>query len=393
MSLQTSRYESQNIVNTFNLFLDSENSSVIGHGHSKGDDVHVHLEGNSIEAMDGEIIRLSLTNFTMFNNLYHIDNTNNRIRLRTASSANSHTNDQIIRLTRQNHKDFQSIVNDFATVLGNALVAEAVSSGATTVTQFTVTNVAPTATAINANDPRLMEFTLTAKNASNVTVNHNLKTDGTGVIIQCERLAGESYQILGANRLDDTSTTFQSLDITVDAQTVTVKGYYPMQRMSDPYVYVRCENVSNGLEMGVLDSAKGVPNADVINSNILGKVFRDVEFISYHSQTGDEYFINLQQRRLSHLHLFLTDSKGRRLGRLTGDTSNSAAGREGTDPGSFASDNQATTGNLYFTAVVKVDVIRVRTPQGLQSAPPGFPQPAREAQSVLTWPDYGTPKH
>ena len=76
MSLQTSRYESQNIVNTFNLFLDSENSSAIGHGHSKGDDVHVHLEGNNIEAMDGEIIRLSLTNFTMFNNLYHIDNTN-----------------------------------------------------------------------------------------------------------------------------------------------------------------------------------------------------------------------------------------------------------------------------------------------------------------------------
>lgn len=238
-----------------------------------------------------------------------------------------------------------------------------------------------------------MEFVLTAKNSGGTNVNHSLNTDGTGVIIQCERSAGESYQILGGNRLDESSTTFQSFEVTVTAQTVTVKGFFPMQRMSDPYVYVRCENVSNGLEMGVLDSAKGVPNADVINSNILGKVFRDVEFISYHSQTGDEYFINLQQRRLSHLHLFLTDSKGRRLGRLTGDTSNTAAGRAGSAEDSFASDNQATTGNLYFTAVVKVDVIRVRTPQGLQSAPPGFPQPAREAQSVLTWPAYGTPKH
>ena len=393
MSLQTSRYESQSIVNTFNLFLDSENSSAIGHGHSKGDDVHVHLEGNSVEAMDGEIIRLSLTNFTMFNNLYHIDNTNNRIRLRTSGSG-SHSNDQIIRLTRKNYKTYNDIVDDFAAVLGTALVAEAVSSGATTVTQFAASGVKPTGSAVNVTGDRIMEFVLTAKNSGGTSVNHNLTQAGNdGCIIQCERSAGESYQILGGKRLDETSTSFQSFDVTVAAQTITVKGFFPMQRMSDPYVYVRCENVSNGLEMGVLDSAKGIPNSDVINSNILGKVFRDVEFISYHSQTGDEYFINLQQRRLSHLHLFLTDSKGRRLGRLTGDTSNTAAGREGTDPGSFASDDQAKTGNLYFTAVVKVDVIRVRTPQGLQSAPPGFPQPAREAQSVLTWPAYGTPKH
>ena len=63
-----------------------------------------------------------------------------------------------------------------------------------------------------------------------------------------------------------------------------------MQRMSDPYIYVRCENVSNGLEMSVLDSAVGASGPDVINSNILAKVFRDVEFISYHTQTGDDYF-------------------------------------------------------------------------------------------------------
>lgn len=393
MSLQTSRYESQNIVNTFNLFLDSENSSAIGHGHSKGDDVHVHLEGNSIEAMDGEIIRLSLTNFTMFNNLYHIDNTNNRVRLRTNPTSGPGA-DHALRLTRKNYKTFNDIVDNFATVLGAQLTIDAVSYGASTVTQFAVSGVKPPGNAVNVTGDRIMEFVLTAKNSSNVSVNHNLKQTGNeGVILQCERADGESYQILGGNRLDESSTTFQSFEVTVAAQTVTVKGFFPMQRMSDPYVYVRCENVSNGLEMGVLDSAKGVPNSDVINSNILGKVFRDVEFISYHSQTGDEYFINLQQRRLSHLHLFLTDSKGRRLGRVTADSSNSAAGREGATAGSFASDNQATTGNLYFTAVVKVDVIRVRTPQGLQSAPPGFPQPAREAQSVLTWSDYGAPKH
>jgi hypothetical protein len=392
MSLASSRYESQQIVNTFNLFVDSEQSSVYGHGHSTGDDVHIHMEGNSVEAQDGEIIRLTLTNFTMFNNLYHIDNTNRRIRLRT-NGAGSHSNDQIIRLTRQNHKDFNSIATDFATILGTALVAEAVSSGASTVTQFTSSGLKPTATAINANDPRLMEFTLTAKNSGGTAVNHNLNTGGDGVILQCEGSGGESYQVLGGIRLDETSTSAQSFIVTVTAQTVVVKGHFPMQRMSDPYIYMRCENVSNGLEMSVLDSAIGATGPDVINSNILAKVFRDVEFISYHTQTGDDYFMNLQQRRLSHLHLFLTDSKGRRLGRLPGSTSGTAAGREDTAPDSFTSDVQNTDGNLYFTAVLKVEVIRVRNPTHLDTVPPAFPQPAREAQSVVTWPDYGRPRH
>lgn len=393
MSLQTSRYESQSVVNTFNLFIDSENSSAIGHGHSKGDDVHIHMEGNSVEALDGEIIRLSLTNFTMFNNLYNIDNTNNRIRLRTKGSGDYSDND-IIRLGRKNYKTLNEIADEFASVLGTALVTAAVGAGASTVTQFVPTGtVLPSQTAMGNTGERHFEFVLTAKNSSNAATNHNLNTDGTGVIIQCERTDGESYQILGGKRLDETSTTFQSFDVTVATQTVTVKGFFPMQRMSDPYVYVRCENVSNGLEMGVLDSAKGAPGPDVINSNILGKVFRDVEFISYHSQTGDEYFINLQQRRLSNLRLFLTDSKGRRLGRLPGSSSNTAAGRIGSTVGSFASDDQSLTGNLYFTAVVKIEVIKTRNPTSLQSTPPPFPQPARESQSVVIWPDYGRPKH
>ena len=388
MSLSTSRYESQNIVNSFNLFIDSEKSSVVGHGHSKGDDVHIHMEGNSVEAMDGEIIRLSLVNFTMFNNLYHIDSTNRRVRVRTSGTGGG-SDDSIVRLTRKNHKDFKTVVDDFAAVLGLHLKEQAVAYGATSVHKFDPSSVKPSESAINASNDRLLEFTLTAKDSSDSSVDHNLDT----VVIQCQREFGDSYTILGGEGLDGDSTSFQSFEITKTNQTVTVKGYFPMQRMSDPYVYIRCENVSNGLEMSVLDSAKGVSSADVINSNILGKVFRDVEFIQYHAQSGDEYFLNLQQRRLSHIHLFLTDSKGRRLGRLSGDTSGTAAGRPDSDDTHFKKDTQSTQGNLFFTACLKIEIIRVRTPQRLDTKPPPFPNPAREAQSVLTWQDYGRPKH
>lgn len=394
MSLQTSRYESQNIVNSLNLFIDSERSSIVGHGQSVGDDVHIHMEGNSVEAMDGEIIRLSLVNFTMFNNLYHIDASNRRVRLRT--NVSSLSGDTFVSLTRQNHKDYKSIVQDFAAVLGEALVLRANDNGATGVVRFELddSSVKPSQQAINASNDRLLEFTITAKDGtgdSASSIDHNL----TRVLIQCQREYGDSYVILGGEGIDGDSPTANSFDVNVATQTVTVKGYFPMQRMSDPYVYIRCENVSNGLEMSVLGSHLGVPSADVINSNILGKVFRDVEFIQYHAQSGDEYFLNLQQRRLSHIRLFLTDSKGRRLGRLTGDAGGTAAGRQEVigQRHKFEKETQSTKGNLFFTACLKIEIIRVRNPQRLETVPPPFPKPAREAQSVVTWQDYGRPKH
>ena len=389
MSISTSRYDAQTVVNAFNLFIDSERSTVYGHHHSTGDDVHVHLGGNSIETQDGEVIRLSLTNFTMFNVLYHVDNTNRRIRLRTSSTTGLVSGDVTIRLTIQNHNDFKSVVTDFAQVLGAALVTQAVAAQATTVAQFEASAIEPVAESVNASDTRLMQVTLTAKDLAGAVVAHNLG----GVKLQCEGNAGESYQLLGGKRIDTASASAQSFVVAITATTVTVKGLFPMQRMSDPYVYVRCENASNGLEMSVLDSGVGASGSDVLNSNILGKVFRDVEFISYQSHTGNDYFVNLQQRRLSHLHLFLTDSKGRKLGRLPPNgISGTAAGRESA-PDVFESDDQNTLGNLYFTAVVKVEVIRVKTPSHLDTTPPPPLKPAREAQGVVVWPDYGRPKH
>lgn len=391
MSIQTSRYESQNIVNAFNLFIDSEKSSVVGHGHSTGDDVNIHMEGNSLEAEDGEIIRLSLTSFTMFNNLYHVDNTNRQVRVRTFDTA-SGSNDNVIRLPRKNHHDMKTIATDFSLVLAAQLAADSSTLGST-VASFTVSALQPSSTAINATSDRLLSFTLTAKDSGGTTVNHLFNTAG-GVIVQCLENAGESYQLLGGLRVDSSSLLTNSFSITVTAQTVVVNGFFPMQRMTDPYVYIRCENVSNGLEMSVLDSGVGASSPDVINSNILAKVYRDHEFITYHTQSGMDYFLNLQQRRLSHLRLFLTDSKGRRLGRLPGETGGTTAGLgPSASSDAFSSIEQNTQGNLYFTAVVKLEVVRVRNPSHLDTTPPSVPMPAREAQSVVTWPDYGRPRY
>jgi hypothetical protein len=384
MSLTTSRYEGQDIVNSFNLFIDSEKSNLVGHKTSKGDDVHIHLEGQTIEANDGEMIRLSLLNFTMFNNTSMININNSRFNVLGASSTNPSIGATLINIDRKNYINLKDVATSFATNLGTYLATESAA------TSFENTTILPNTTTMSSTDNRLLDVTLTSKDGAGSSVAHGI----TSLKIQCLNSEGESYAILGGNRQDDSSdVAFSSLKITIGVNTIRIQGYYPMQRLSDPYVYLRCGNAQNGLEMSVLSSDRGQFNNDVMNSDIVAKLIKDVEYITYDSNTGDEYFVNLQQRKLANLRLFLTDSKGRKLGRTTGQRDlGTASGL--TDAGlDFESNLQNTLGNLNFTAVFRVDIIRSRTPMKLESQPIAPPQPARQAQTPLVWTDYGRPKY
>tara|TARA_R110001599_G_scaffold220152_1_gene418486 strand:- start:533 stop:1693 length:1161 start_codon:yes stop_codon:yes gene_type:complete len=385
MSLQRSRFEGQQIVNSFNIFLDSEKSSLVGDQQSGGDDVHVHFEGQTIEAADGEIIRLSLLNFTMFNNTYMVNINNSRFNVRGGSGTTASFLD-VVNIDRKNYLNLKDLATSFATNLGTYL---ATKSAATT---FENTTILPSSTTMSATDNRLLDITLTAKNASNSTIAHGI----TDLKIQCLEAEGESNVILGGNRQDvSTDTTFNSFKITgiaTGATTIRVQGFFPMQRLSDPYVYLRCNNAQNGLEMSVLSNDRGLYNADIINSDIFAKLFKDVEYINYESNTGDEYFLNLQQRKLANLRLFLTDSKGRKLGRTSGQRDLGTAAGLLDSSLDFESNLQNKTGNLNFTAVIRVDIVKNRNPVKLESEglPPALP--ARKTQSTLVWSDYGKPK-
>ena len=394
MSLHNSRYETQDIVNSFNLFLDSEKATLVGDQQSEGDHVKLHFEGNSIEAGDGEIIRLSLLNFTMYNNIYHINGNNNTIKLFAGGSTSGIAADagDSVYLTPQYVERLNAISTDFASIIQSHLVTRSVANGST-VASFETTTALPLQTyQMQSTGNRLLDITLTAKNSGGTTVNHNL----TSVSIQCLEADGDSYTILGANRLDGTqANTASSLKITIASQTIRIQGYYPMQRTSDPYVYVRCNQAQTGLEMSVLQKAIGGSNMDIINSNILAKAFRQVEFIHYDSATGEEYFMNLQTKKLSNLDIFLTDSKGRNLGRRSNQLHEKTASGLVTsaETNTFDGTTQSTQGNLFFTGVVRVDIVKVRDVRKLETPMLERPKPARKASGVLVWQDHGNPRY
>lgn len=454
--MSSGRFTDQQVVNSFNLFIDTEKSSILGDGNSRGDDINIHLEGSTIIANDGEMIKLTLTNFEMFNNLYHVDANNSRFQTRCGTDALIVPNPVERDLTRQNYATLGDIAIDFANIIGNVInqtttpahkvlvvdMKNVVQQGfvpydTETGQNYTITGVAgsgaggsvvvpnsfvkPTPLSLAATGNRLIDITFQTFQGTNSLTEHAHII--TKLNIECLGTQGDCYAILGGIRQDKSGSAFNSLEVDLNpdglanpalSTKIRVRGYFPMQRTTDPYVYLRCSSSQNGgLEMAILnDSAitSTSNNSDITTSNIIAKLKRDVEFITYDSGMGDEYFINLQQRKISSLNLSLTDSKNRKLGRIRNASVGTAAGymNESTIAANrlagrqyitattegFANDTQSTLGNLFFTAVLRVDIIKTGNPARLETPALPLPLPARKAQNgVLSVQNFGMPKN
>jgi hypothetical protein len=446
--MSSGRFTDQQVVNSFNLFIDTEKSSILGDGNSRGDDINIHLEGSTIIANDGEMIKLTLTNFEMFNNLYHVDANNSRFQTRCGTDALITPNPVERDLTRQNYATLGDIAIDFANIIGNVInqtttpahkvlvvdMKNVVQQGFVpydtetgqnyTIAGDVVTAVAnsfvkPTPLSLAATGNRLIDITFQTIQGASTNHPHII----TKLNIECLGTQGDCYAILGGIRQDKSGSAFNSLEVDLNpdglanpalSTKIRVRGYFPMQRTTDPYVYLRCSSSQNGgLEMAILnDSAitSTSNNSDITTSNIIAKLKRDVEFITYDSGMGDEYFINLQQRKISSLNLSLTDSKNRKLGRIRNASVGTAAGymNESTIAANrlagrqyitattegFADNTQSTLGNLFFTAVLRVDIIKTGNPARLETPALPLPLPARKAQNgVLSVQNFGMPKN
>lgn len=437
-----SRFGEQTITNSFNLFIDTERTNICGDHSSQGDDTTIHFEGSSIIANDGELIKLTLTNFEMYNNIFTTDINNDRFTTSYSTTpipapVPPATEGVITyaaavddRITDKNYATLGEMAIEFAKAVAKrvSVITPAVVRHKITIRNLFKNTAATTddekntytfTSAVNNTFPntigavplsmsetsnRLLDIEIECQNVSNAPVAHGL----TAFNIQSHASKGDFANLFGGLRQDDESLpAFQSFfteRYSVDgvASGIRIKGFFPMQRTTDPYVYLRCTlSQSGGLESATLasDTIKSTStNSDLAPSNILAKLKRDVEFINYDNSVGDEYFINLQQRKLSTIKLYLTDSKNRPLGRRSDtDTGNkgTAAGLQKIVGGKLLYDKQtqSTLGNLFFTAVLRVDIVKISDVKKLETTPLPLPLPARKAQTgVVVFESYGMPK-
>ena len=389
MSVATSRYSKVDYVNSFNLFLSSDKAKIVGNKQSKGDDLQVELEGNQVRAGDGEVIRMSLINFNMYNNIYDVNENNRRFVLRCGGAVD--ITNTTIKMPMENLTKIRSLGDLLHASLNDTLVARAQAQGASAVASFSLDINGPPDGELPADKSnRLIDITLTAKNSGDSAVNHSLTT----ALFRFTEGFGDTQDLLGGRRLDDeTDNDFQGMKVDIEAQTIRIRGFYPAQLSTERNVYIRCNQQQNGLESQVLSNDGGTYPNSVVASNILGKVRIGREFIEYEANEHNNYEITLQSKVLNQFRIFLTDSKNRRLGRLTTQLNqDTAAGLRNDTDTEFEGTDQSTLGNLKFEATIRIDVLKVSNPVLLDAPPPPAPQPARQAQSVLVWQDYGRPK-
>lgn len=367
--LTHSQHRNEDVVNSYNLYIDSAKDA--GGDLGKGDAFELQLGQDAIEARDGHFLRLTLTDFSMFNNTFDVNINNGQVRLHT----NLGTHDLL--LTRQNYKSVADIALDFSTTLGTQL---AIDSGLV----VTASNIRPAAgTSMNATSDRVIRFEL------DFAAPHGI----TSFRVQCFAANGDSYALLGGNRIDDASSTDSSFDCEIVSTTkLRLIAFYPGQTSTEQYVYLRCGQQNNGVESAVLSNATGPYLAQTLTSNIFAKIPIGNLTNSYFANADKEYFINLKQHRLSTLTLFLTDSRNRPLGRLAGSASGTAAGSYHTNTGVDRSTLQSTLGNLSFTATIRIDVIHANDPLRLNAPPPPPTEPKLHNRGTLVWQNHGQPK-
>ena len=242
------------------------------------------------------------------------------------------------------------------------------------------TNVLPDAN-VNSNTG-VISFTV------NTSVDHGL----TLALIQFNSDVTESYALLGGDRVQNGTIAVQHADaysstpsIDVDfsgAKTIKVACRYPAQRSTMPYVYLRAPGtLNNNIETRGLRHPSDTHTSDTAHSDILGRaVVASNEWVQYTARTEKDFFIDIHQKHLNVLRLRLTDSKNRSIGRNP-YRSSAVLGIEFTEPG--LNPNHSTLGNLSFSAVIRIDTIKTKKREHLDTLHHSPSVPARFSNGIV----------
>mgnify|MGYP005677921153 CR=1 FL=1 len=253
--------------------------------------------------------KLTLIDFNMYRNFPLVNETNNRVYLTFTHSGEEHT--ATIQLTKQDYGGIGEIALEFATKIAFAISTELSIVG--NANEIVVDTFSPAVT-YNKGTTGTGIFEANLKTA-NLTL-HGI----TSMKLQCRQYAsilpliGDSYALLGGKRIGEESVTASSFTIeNPDASKIKVEGYYPMQRHTTPYVYLRCVKpaTTNNIES---TSVTDGPS----DSNILAKIPVQNELISYVSNANSPYFIKTRQKEsdITSLQFQLTDENDRALSHI-----------------------------------------------------------------------------
>lgn len=384
-------------VSSLNVFLDSKDDN---NPHSRGDEVMLNLGNMAVNAADGEFIKISLNQFTMHKSFYKVNENNNRVDVVLATAAVPLGTTFQVAMTPGDYQTTWQIFNELAEVLRLGAIAAipALAGSTCAITQ----NVMTTNPAGVNFPPAVVPATGTETGQLLGQLSNNLFTivftpPGGQTITQfrmfCFEELSDSYMLLGGNKfpigsnLDIIPATSpyavgsnvfgfgdQSFISAYQGAGLpcTINNVYPAQEATDAHVYVRTNLLSNNICQTNLN-AKAQPvlsQSSATSSDILAKIPIDTEYANYDANFEDVYFLNLTQKHVDTLKVYITDSRSRNLGRNNANEGQrTAAGYQVAGVYPNQARWQSRFGNLSFSCVIRIDVVKAFNPKLLQSAP------------------------
>ena len=370
------------IANSFNIFVDSER---LRPPSSTGENLRLELGNAPITCGDNQFLRISLQSFNMYKTWYNVNTNNNVFRMSCpkvfSGGTNAPLDNQIVRIEEGNY----ATTGDLAKEFGFA-VAEALSNYTGITCTLNVPNIHPVPGDNYNQTDNILDIRL------DFATDPAFGADVPKIYFPIED--GDAYALIGGDRIIGGATDKKSIGthfaVSGSSYKLLIVGHYPMQLTTERNVYIRTDLGTTNTQTSSYSarSYDSINGDNLMSSRILGVATIDNEFASYETNTQTEYFINLLDRSLVEMRLYIEDSKGRPIpSGLYKPHVNSDAS---TVPIVFE-DRQNTLGNRNFQAVIKVDVVQHIGTQNnrLQSKPFDYSVSPRFGTEPLKNLDYG----
>lgn len=345
---------SDKVVDSFNIFIDTDQGNNLIPS-SNGVDYELNLGNSKIDIRKGQHYKISLLNFNMYKTFTNVNLYNSEFKLKIGDYSKK------LNLTHTNHKTIRTIVDDFALKLKDDLLSYAKANGSLADDAIVFVEI-PTETAtLDGGSDNIIKFKIQFTVGPNKEfTNHGI--DGLKIQFFTQTDAEgnncDIYRLLGGKRIpgrSDSEENSYHIDETVPTE-ITFQGYFHAQKSTEPFIYLHHSlgASTKTLETSSLNLSRG-NIGEVHTSSILAKVAIDTEFIHFDSFTGgNEYFMNLyNMKHLNNIRFTVKNSHGAPI--------------QSVLPTVYENDtnlqplNAATSGNLTFSMVLKVDIVEKAT--------------------------------
>jgi hypothetical protein len=335
----------EKLVKSQDLFLSTQQSGETGSSAKQEfNSFKACFNQNPLVAGANQFLRMSLTQFFAYRNFYYVNNNNNKIIIGDNDGGGTAVFVDSLNFASQDYADIEDIGTAFGQALANKLTALAASHSGFPTGTWTYTSNSTLPTATGGSGTRRMEILLTFNNALG---------DFQNLVLQCPQYTedittasattisdnfNDSYALLGGKRISDsTDKTSQSFDLIFDtgANTLSIVGYYPMQRTTTPYLYLRSSYNGNNLETQNLNNFNNNQDNHMINSTIIAKLAVSDNSVASQFDALSPYFVDLEPRYITELDFRITDHHGRSIPLINGDAD--------------------TNGNLFYDMTLKVN--------------------------------------